>query len=82
MTSPKKKQSTHFWLKAKSILGLGVSSENEYDDRLLVLRLEKGDRVALIDRKERKLHPLELSRDKRGRFDMRELRDSESENDN
>jgi hypothetical protein len=42
---------------------------------LLLLDLEKGDAVALIDRKD---NVLELSRNRHGHFDVRELRNSES----
>ncbi len=42
---------------------------------MLVVDLEKGDAIALIDRKD---NVLELSRNNRGHFDLRELRNVDS----
>ena len=40
---------------------------------MLVVGLQKGDAIALIDRRD---NVLELSRNKRGHFDVRELRNT------
>ena len=62
-------------LKIKELFGIAASEEFD-SDRLLVVDLEKGDAIALIDRKD---NVLELSRNKRGHFDVKELRTSKSD---
>jgi hypothetical protein len=73
ISSPARKKS--LGVKIKKLLGFEVSKNDLFDsNRLLLLDLEKGDAVALIDRKD---NVLELSRNRRGHFDVRELRNSE-----
>ena len=53
---------------------LGIATSEKFDSaRMLVVGLKKGDAIALIDRKD---NVLELSRNKRGHFDVRELKNA------
>jgi hypothetical protein len=73
LSSPKQRKNIRFRIKQL----LGITASEEFDsDRLLVVDLEKGDAIALIDRND---NVLELSRNKRGHFDVKELRTSKSD---
>ena len=72
ISSPKQRKNIQLRIKQM----LGITASEEFDsDRMLVVDLEKGDAIALIDRKD---NVLELSRNNRGHFDLRELRNVDS----
>jgi hypothetical protein len=56
----------------KALLGIGGSKKEFYDsDRMLIITLEKGERIAFLDRDD---NIWELSRNAKGRYNLRRLK--------
>ena len=56
----------------KALLGLEGSKKELYDnDRLLIINLDKGESIAFLDRED---NIWELSRSRRGRYNLRKLK--------
>ena len=56
----------------KALLGLEGAKKELYDsDRLLIINLEKGECIAFLDRED---NIWELSRSRRGRYNLRRLK--------
>lgn len=57
----------------KALLGLEGAKKELYDsDRLLVINLDKGESIAFLDRED---NIWELSRNRRGRYNLRQLKE-------
>lgn len=56
----------------KALLGLEGAKKEIYDsDRLLIINLDKGECIAFLDKED---NVWELSRNKRGRYNLRKLK--------
>ena len=56
----------------KGLFGVHGKDVNVYDnDRMVILNLKKGERLAVFDKNEKK--PYELSKDEKGRLNWRKL---------
>ena len=61
----------------KALLGLEGAKKELYDnDRLLIINLDKGECIAFLDKED---NIWELSRNRRGRYNLRRLKKSKLE---
>jgi hypothetical protein len=69
--SPSRAKDSDFGLNVKGLFGIKGSKMDVFDnDRMVILNLKKGERLAVFDKKDK---PWELSRDTKGRLSWRKL---------